>query len=85
MDRAVSRYRHFNNEQRDVFDEVWDAVEQGRPLCMFVEGKAGTTTIINALCDALRASGRIVLPTATSAFAGQLYPGGRTTHSMFKV
>jgi hypothetical protein len=29
--------------------------------------------------------GRIVIPTATSAFAAQLYPGGRTTHSAFKV
>ena len=28
---------------------------------------------------------QIILPTATSAFAAQLYAGGRTTHSMFKV
>ncbi|RXW13239.1 hypothetical protein EST38_g12616 [Candolleomyces aberdarensis] len=33
----------------------------------------------------LRAARKIVLATATSAFAAQLYEGGRTTHSTFKV
>ena len=29
--------------------------------------------------------GQIELPTATTAFAAQLYPGGRTIHSTIKV
>ena len=54
---------------------------------MFVDGKAGRgkTFLVNTLCAWVRAEGRIALPTATSAFAAQLYPGGRTTHSTFGV
>ena len=49
-----------------------------------MDDKAGTgkTTI---LCDAIQAFEKIIPPTATSAFAAQLYTGGRTTHSMLKV
>ncbi|KAJ6611585.1 hypothetical protein B0H10DRAFT_1809232, partial [Mycena sp. CBHHK59/15] len=51
----------------------------------FVDGKAGRrkTTLVNVLCDMLRSMGRIVILTATAAFAAQLYPGGGTTHSAF--
>jgi predicted ATPase len=57
------------------------------PLCLFVDGKAGRgkTMLVNTLCDKIRSLGKIVIPTATAAFAAQLYPGGRTTHSAFKV
>ncbi|KAJ3553472.1 hypothetical protein NM688_g3598 [Phlebia brevispora] len=41
--------------------------------------------ISSAHCDFLRAKAIIVLATATSAFAAQLYPGGRTAHSTFKI
>ena len=77
----------FNPEQRDIFLRVQQAVLNGEPLCIFVDGKAGRgkTFLVNTLCAWVRAVGRIVLPTATSAFAAQLYPGGRTTHSTFGV
>ena len=54
---------------------------------MFIDGKAGCgkTFLVNTLCAWVRAVGRIALPTATSAFAAQLYPGGHTTHSTFGV
>ncbi|TFK58041.1 hypothetical protein BDN72DRAFT_917494, partial [Pluteus cervinus] len=45
----------------------------------------GKTTLINAVCTWTRIRHEIALATATSAFAAQLYPGGTTTHSMFKV
>lgn len=85
--RATMTYQSFNTTQRLIFDTIWNAIHADQPLCLFVDGKAGTgkTTVINVLCDALRSTGRIVLPTATSAFAAQLYPGGRTTHSAFKA
>ena len=87
MERANVQYQQFNNEQRAIFDLIWDAIQKQRPLPLFMDGKAGTgkTTVVNTLCDALRASSRIILPTATSACAALLYPGGRTTHSTFKV
>ena len=74
-------------EQRHVFDTIMEHVDNGTGLCAFVDGKAGRgkTTVVNAICDMVRAMNKIVLPTATSAFAAQLYPGGRTTHSTFKV
>ena len=87
MERANMGYQQFNDEQRAIFDLIWDAIENQRALPLFMDGKAGTgkTTVINTLCDAVRATSRIILPTATSACAALLYPGGRTTHSTFKV
>ena len=76
-----------NGEQHEIYTEVMDAVTHGRPLCAFVDGKAGRgkTFLVNTICNQLRSQGHIVLPTATSAFAAQLYPGGKTTHSVFRV
>jgi hypothetical protein len=84
---VINSLAMFNPEQRDIYDLVVNAAEQGQPLKMFIDGKAGRgkTFLLKALCAKLRACGKIVLPTATSAFAAQLYPGGRTTHSAFKV
>ena len=77
----------FNPEQQDIFLRVQLAILNNEPLLMFVDGKAGRgkTFLVNILCAWVRASGRIALPTATSAFAAQLYPGGQTTHSTFGV
>ena len=76
-----------SHEQASIFDRIIDACINKEPLLAFIDGKAGRgkTYLINALCDKLRSLGQIVLPTATAAFAAQLYAGGRTTHSMFKV
>ena len=77
----------FNNEQRDIFLQIQYAILHNEPLLMFIDGKAGRgkTFLVNTLCAWIRSTARIVLPTATSAFAAQLYPGGRTTHSTFGV
>jgi hypothetical protein len=77
----------FTPEQRHIFELVHTAIESNNPLCLFVDGKAGRgkTFLVNALCSQVRGHGRIALATATSGFAAQLYPGGRTTHSTFKV
>jgi len=74
-------------EQSAIFDAIINAVTNNVSLLTFVDGKAGRgkTFLINAVCNKVRAMGRIVLPTATAAFAAHLYPGGRTTHSTFKV
>jgi hypothetical protein len=80
-------YRQLNSEQRAIYDTIIDCIINRKPLCLFVDGKAGRgkTFLINTVCDRVRSLRKIVLPTATSAFAAQLYPGGRTTHSTFKV
>ncbi|KAJ7847045.1 hypothetical protein B0H13DRAFT_1646251 [Mycena leptocephala] len=85
--RAENTINIFNQDQLSIYTQILSAILEGRPLCAFIDGKAGRgkTTLVNAPCDKLRSIGRIVIPTATAAFAAQLYPGGRTTHSAFKV
>jgi hypothetical protein len=83
-DRSIQQ---FNEDQRRIYERIMDSIQHNQPLCLFIDGKAGRgkTFLINTICEALRARGKIVIPTATSAFAAQLYAGGRTTHSAFKV
>ena len=85
--RAAASLAILNTGQREIFDEVMDAIQGNRPLTLFIDGKAGRgkTFLINTICEHIRALGLIAIPTATAAFAAQLYPGGRTTHSAFKV
>lgn len=74
-------------EQAEFYARVINAVESESALYMFLDGKAGTgkTRVLRAICNCLRAREKIVVTTATSAFAAQLYDGRRTTHSAFKV
>jgi hypothetical protein len=85
--RADTAARTFNVEQRLIYDLIIAAVIENQPLRIFIDGKAGTgkTFLVQTICDKIRSLGRIVLPTATPAFAAQHYKGGRTTHSAFKV
>jgi ATP-dependent DNA helicase PIF1 len=85
--RADTAYQYFNEKQQYTFDKIIMAVINDDPLLLFIDGKAGVgkTYLINAVCDKLRLINIIVLPTATSAYATQLYQGGRTTHSTFKI
>ncbi|PIL35120.1 hypothetical protein GSI_02908 [Ganoderma sinense ZZ0214-1] len=85
--RADAAIAQFNHEQQAVADAILGAIERNEPLCAFIDGQAGRgkTFLVNAICDKIRSQNGIVLATATSAYAAQLYPGGRTTHSTFKV
>jgi hypothetical protein len=77
----------FTVEQSMIYNEVLQAVNTQSPLRLFIDGKAGRgkTFLLNAMCSKLRSMGLIVIATAVSAFAAQLYKGGRTAHSIFKV
>jgi len=85
--QASSARNSMTSEQASIFDCIVNAVSSNASLLAFVDGKAGRgkTYLVNAICNKVRSLGRIVLPTATAAFAAHLYPGGRTTHSTFKV
>jgi PIF1-like helicase len=85
--RANTAYQYFNEKQRYTFDKIITAVTNDDPLLLFIDSKAGfgKTYLINAVCDKLHSINIIVLPMATSAYAAQLYQGGRTTHSTFKI
>ena len=77
----------FNPQQCMVFSKIDYAMSACIPLLAFVNGGAGTgkTFLLTACCNRARSRHKIVLATATSAFAAQLYPGGRTTHAVFKA
>jgi hypothetical protein len=86
-ERAMNAALEFNYEQRVFWETILLCVEAQHPHVAFLNGSAGRgkTFVIAAICDYLRSVGGIVLATATSAYAAQAYPGGRTTHSVFKV
>lgn len=85
--QSEQAYASFNIDQRRIFDEIMRSVSSREPLLLFIDGKAGRgkTFLLNTICRKLRSQGRIVIATAVSAFAAQLYDGGRTAHSVFKV
>lgn len=85
--RAAIAYTQLNHEQQHIFDTIVTATLHDEPMLAFIDGKAGRgkTFLINTICDHLRSLNHIVIPTATSGYAAQLYAGGRTTHSAFKV
>ena len=85
--RAALSRRSFTWEQNVIFNEFLEAIALQKPFTVFIDGKAGRgkTFLIQAIVDYTRSLGKIALVTATSAFAALLYPGGRTTHSAFKV
>lgn len=85
--RAATAVARMTHEQQFIYDQIMSSVLKKESLLAFIDGKAGRgkTFLINVICNKVRSLGRIVIPTATAAFAAQLYPGGRTTHSAFKV
>ncbi|OBZ77961.1 ATP-dependent DNA helicase pif1 [Grifola frondosa] len=86
-ERANAAIQSLNPGQQTIYNAIFSAAVNGLPLYAFIDGQAGRgkTFLVNAICDKLRSLGHLVLPTVTAAYAAQLYPGGRTTHSTFKV
>jgi len=83
-----------NQEQKNCFSEILNIVEKyeqnprgNHTSGFFLQGTAGTgkAFLHNRLCSYLRARGKIVLCVASSGIAAQLFPGGRTAHSRFKI
>ena len=75
------------DEQRKIFDEIIDAVTEGRGGTFFVYGFGGTgkTFLWKLLSAAIRSKGDIVLNVASSGIASLLLQGGRTDHSRFGI
>ena len=75
------------DEQRSIFEEIMDAVDKQKGGGFFLYGYGGTgkTFMWNTLSAALRPRKKIVLPVASNGIASLLLPGGRTTHSRFKI
>ncbi|GJV53078.1 DNA helicase [Tanacetum coccineum] len=76
-----------NDEQKQIFDEVVNAISNHEQKLIFVYGHGGTgkTFLWKALAYVLRLEERIVLAVASSGIASLLLPSGRTAHSRFKI
>jgi ATP-dependent DNA helicase PIF1 len=48
-------------------------------------GGTGKTYLYRVLLATLRSQGKIAVATATSGVVASIMPGGRTTHSRFKI
>ncbi|KDN34748.1 hypothetical protein RSAG8_12190, partial [Rhizoctonia solani AG-8 WAC10335] len=75
------------DEQREAFNKVLDSVNNDRGTTFFLDGPAGTgkTFLYRTLCYTLQAQDKIVLCVASSGLAALLLPGGKTSHSVFKI
>ena len=76
-----------NIQQGYCFDKIVAALDQPQTARFSIQGPAGTgkTFLYCALCSYIRQQGKIVLCVASSGIAAQLLPGGRTSHSRFKI
>ncbi|RIA05770.1 hypothetical protein BRARA_K01203 [Brassica rapa] len=84
LDRDVPK---MTSEQRKIYDEILDAVNEERGGMFFVSGFGGTgkTFLWKLLSAAIRSRGDIALNVASSGIASLLLQGGRTAHSRFGI
>ncbi|XP_076927855.1 uncharacterized protein LOC143591556 [Bidens hawaiensis] len=76
-----------NFDQKVVYDEIITHVDNDRPGLFFIDGPDGTgkTFVYKNLLAQVRSRGIIALATASSGAAANNMPGGRTSHSRFKI
>jgi len=74
-------------EQLAAWNVIQDALHGGTSNVVFIDGPAGSgkTTLYEALLHHQRAKGEIALAHAMLGIAALLLPGGRTTHSRYKL
>ncbi|XP_022011537.1 uncharacterized protein LOC110911246 [Helianthus annuus] len=75
------------DEQRFIYNDIMNAVEDNKGGVFFVYGYGGTgkTFLWKTLSASLRSKGEIVLNVASSGIASLLLTGGRTAHSRFLI
>ena len=84
---AQENIARFNPGQKTVYDQILASVMNADGKLYFVHGPGGTgkSFVWNTLAHGCRANGKIVLCVASSGIASVLLPGGRTSHSTFKI
>lgn len=87
-ERFETNRQSLNTDQTTVFDKVTTAIRDDPTTAhFFLQGPAGTgkTFLYKTICNYYRSKGEIVLCVASSGIAALLLPGGRTSHSRFKI
>ena len=76
-----------NADQRNAYNTICTAVENGRGGLFFLNGFGGTgkTFVINLALAKARSERRIALAVASSGIAATLLDGGATAHSRFNI
>ena len=85
---ANAAIAQLNEDQRACFDIIIDTLTANPEMAhFFLQGPAGTgkAFLYTTICHYLRAQGKIVLCVASSGIAALILPGGRTSHSRFKI
>ncbi|XP_022875705.1 uncharacterized protein LOC111394171 [Olea europaea var. sylvestris] len=87
IQRDFNCVEKFNKEQRFAYNKVMEKVKNDSSGTFFIDGPGGTgkTFLYKALLTAVRGQHLIALATASSGVAVSLLPGGRTSHSRFKI
>ncbi|KAL0291749.1 UNVERIFIED_CONTAM: hypothetical protein Scaly_2621600 [Sesamum calycinum] len=76
-----------NDDQMRAFKIITEKIYSSSSGTYFIDGPGGSgkTFLYRALLADVRSKGYIALAVATSGVAAALLPGGRTTHSRFKI
>lgn len=77
-----------NDDQRRCFETITGRMVSHPRDCHFYlqgPGGSGKTYLYKTLCHYYRGQGKIVLCVASTGIAALLLPGGKTSHSQFKI
>jgi hypothetical protein len=77
----------FNDDQRNAYETILNAVtnKEGKLLFVYGSGGTGKTFVWTTLLSRLQGQGKIVLAIASSRITSLLLLGSKTTHSRFKI
>ena len=80
-------YTKLNQGQSKVFHNIITSCQEKKGEIFFVNASGGTgkTFLWKTIITKLRSDSKIVLAVASSGIASLLLPGGRTSHSRFKI
>ena len=87
LNESEASVSKLNDEQLHAFNCIVNVVLSNSHGFFFVSGygSTGKTFLWNSIVAHLRAQRKIILTVASSGVASLLLPGGRTTHSRFKI
>ncbi|KAG2705150.1 hypothetical protein I3760_05G039200 [Carya illinoinensis] len=78
---------HLNSEQKHAYELILKTLLLNKPAAFFIDGPAGTgkTFLYKTLLAEIISKHMIALATVSFGVAASILPGGRTTHSRFKI